>query len=66
MRIGLMPPSPWMVSMNTATTFGLPCVAFFRASMSLTGTRTKPSSMGPKPFFSFSLAVALRVAMLRP
>jgi hypothetical protein len=27
--IGLMPPSPWMVSRNTATTLGLPSVAFF-------------------------------------
>jgi hypothetical protein len=27
-RIGFTPPSPWMVSKNTATTFGLPSVAF--------------------------------------
>ena len=66
MRIGLMPPSPWMVSKNTATTFVLPSVAFFSASMSLSGTRMKPSTSGPKPFCTFSLPVADRVAMLRP
>ncbi len=66
MRIGLMPPSPWMVSKKTAATFGLPSVAFFSASMSLSGTRMKPSTSGSKPFWTFSLPVADRVAMLRP
>ena len=66
MRIGLTPPSPWMVSKNTATTFLLPSVAAFSASMSLSGTRMKPSTSGPKPFCTFSLPVADRVAMLRP
>ena len=34
--------------------------------MSLSGTRMKPSTSGPKPFCTFSLPVAERVAMLRP
>ena len=55
-----------MVSKNTATTFGLPSVAFFRASMSFRGTRMKPSTSGPKPCCTFSLPVAESVAMLRP
>src|SRR5450830_55994 len=64
--IGLMPPSPWMVSKNTATTFGLPSVAFLSASMSFTGTRRKPSTRGPKPCWIFWLPVADRVAIERP
>ena len=52
--------------MNTAATLGLPTVAFFSASMSLTGTRMKPSIMGPKPSLIFSLPVAAKVARERP
>ena len=55
-----------MVSKNTATTFGLPSVAFFNASMSFSGTRMKPSTSGPKPACTLGLPVAERVAMLRP
>jgi len=66
MRIGLMPPSPWMVSKNTATTLGLPSVAFLMASMSLSGTRMKPSTSGPKPLWILGLPVADMVAMERP
>jgi hypothetical protein len=65
-RIGFTPPSPWMVSKNTATTFGLPAVAIFRASMSFTGTRMKPSTSGPKPACTLGLPVADRVAIERP
>src|SRR6478735_11589972 len=65
-RIGWMPPSPWMVSKNTATTSLLPSVAARSAPMSLSGTRMKPSTSGPKPFCTFSLPVAESVAMLRP
>jgi len=61
-----MPPSPWMVSKNTATTLELPSVACLMASMSLSGTRTKPSTSGPKPLWILGLPVADMVAMERP
>ena len=64
--MGWMPPSPWMVSKNTATTLGLPAVALFSASMSFSGTRMKPSTSGSKPFCTLGLPVADSVAMLRP
>ena len=55
-----------MVSKNTATTLGLPSVAFLSASISFSGTRMKPSTSGSKPFWILGLPVALSVAMLRP
>src|SRR3990167_241775 len=65
-RMGFTPPSPWMVSKNTATTFGLPSVALRMASMSFIGTRMKPSTRGPKPACTLGLPVAESVAMERP
>ena len=66
MRMGCRPPSPWMGSIITATTSGLPAVAFWSASKSFTGTRRKPSSRGPKPSRTLGLPVAVMVAMERP
>jgi hypothetical protein len=66
MRMGFTPPSPWMVSKNTATTLGLRSVARRRASMSFCGTRMKPSTSGPKPACTLGLPVADSVAMERP
>jgi hypothetical protein len=62
----LTPPSPWIASKNTATTFGLPAVACLIDSMSFSGTRMKPSTSGPKPACTLGLPVALSVAIERP
>src|SRR5690606_27897274 len=48
-RVGLMPPSPWITSRKTAVTFGRVRATSCSASMSLRGTRTKPSTSGSKP-----------------
>ena len=61
-----MPPSPWIGSTNTATTFLL-CAATWRtASRSFSGTRTKPCTSGSKPACTLRLAVADSVASERP
>ena len=61
-----MPPSPWIGSMKTATTFLL-CAATWRtASRSFSGTRTKPCTSGSKPACTLRLAVADSVASERP
>ena len=55
-RVGLMPPSPWIVSRNTATTFGLVRATSRTAPMSFSGTRTKPSTSGSKPALHLGVA----------
>ena len=61
-----MPPSPWIGSTKTATTFLL-CAATWRtASRSFSGTRTKPCTSGSKPACTLRLAVADSVASERP
>jgi len=66
MRAGLMPPSPWMVSRKIAVTPGCAASAWRSASMSFSGTRTKPGTSGPKPAWTFGLPVADSVAIERP
>ncbi len=61
-----MPPSPWITSRKTATTLRLPAVMCSIAAMSLSGTRMKPSTRGPKPACTFGLPVADSVAIERP
>ena len=67
MRMGLTPPSPWMVLEEHGHHVG---VAFGghrrRAAMSFSGTRMKPSTSGPKPACTLGLPVADSVAMERP
>ena len=61
-----MPPSPWITSRKTATTFGFVAATFSIALESFSGTRTKPSTSGPKPACTLALPVAERVAIERP
>ncbi len=61
-----MPPSPWIASMKTATTFGRSAPTRRSASMSFRGTRTKPSTSGSNPLCTFGLPVAESVASERP
>ena len=60
-----MPPSPCTGSTSTATMSRCSDNAS-TAAKSLNGTRTKPSSSGAKPSCTLALAVADRVAMVRP
>src|SRR6185436_19435866 len=64
--VGRIPPSPWITSRKMATTFGLVRATFSIAATSLSGTRTKPSTRGPKPAWILALPVADRVAIERP
>ena len=66
MLAGWMPPSPWMASRNTATTFGLRSTTWRSACASLSGTRGKPPTSGSKPFCTLALPVAESVASERP
>ena len=61
-----MPPSPWIGSMNTATTFLLCSATWRTASRSFSGTRTKPETSGSKPACTLRLPVAESVASERP
>ena len=61
-----MPPSPWIGSTNTATTFWLRSATWRTASRSFSGTRTKPCTSGSKPACTLRLPVAERVASERP
>ena len=65
-RAGATPPSPWIASMKTATTFGRSAATRSTAAMSFSGTRTKPGTSGSKPFCTFALPVADNVAIERP
>src|SRR5260221_2808444 len=62
----VIPPSPWIGSTSTATTF-LSCEATWRTdSMSLNGTRTKPGTSGSNPCCTLRLPVAESVASVLP
>src|SRR5213592_4439068 len=61
-----MPPSPWIGSMKTATTFLLCSATWRTASRSLSGMRTKPETSGSKPACTLRLPVAESVASERP
>ena len=61
-----MPPSPWITSRNTATTLRLVRATSRTAPMSFSGTRTKPSTSGSKPFCTLVFPVADKVAIERP
>ena len=65
-RDTLMPPSPWIGSTNTATTFLLWSATWRTASRSFSGTRTKPDTRGSNPACTLRLPVAERVASERP